>query len=83
MLGSSIYNMVVVRYTIWYFVSDLTFLNEVAKSDNILKSIEVIVIDSCIEVIIRLPDIRSHQLVHRILSKFDTPDPTYLVPQGH
>ena len=37
----------------------LTFLNEVTKSDNILKSIEAIVIDSCIEVIIGLPDIRS------------------------
>ena len=36
------------------------------------------VIDSCIEVIIGLPDIRMHRLIHRIPSYFDTPDPTYL-----
>jgi len=56
-LSSSIYDTV---------VFDLTFfirLNEVTKSDNILKSIEANVIDSCIEVIIGLPDIRSHRLV--------------------
>ena len=70
-LSSSIYGTVVL---------DLTFFNEVTKSDNILKSIEANVIDSCIEVIIGLPDIRSHWLVHRIPSYFDSPDPTYLVP---
>ena len=43
-------------------VFDLTFFNEITKSDNILKSIEANVIDSCIEVIIGLPDIRSHQI---------------------
>jgi hypothetical protein len=32
------------------------------------------------EVIIGLPDIRFHRLVHRIPSNFDSPDPTYLVP---
>jgi hypothetical protein len=37
-------------------------------------------IDSCIEVIIGLPDIRSHRMVHRIPSYFDSPDPTYLAP---
>ena len=70
-MSSSIYGTV---------VFDLTFFNEVTKSDNILKSIEANVIDSCIEVIIGLPDIRSHRLVHRIPSYFDSPDPTYLVP---
>jgi len=74
-MSSSIYDIV---------VFDLTFLNEVTKSDNILKNIEANVIDSCIEVIIGLPDIRSHRLVHRIPSYFDSTDPTYLVPpQGH
>jgi hypothetical protein len=70
-LSSSIYGTV---------VFDLTFFNEVTKSDNVLKSIEANVIDSCIEVIIGLPDIRSHRLVHRIPSYFDSPDPTYLAP---
>ena len=42
-------------------IFDLTFFNEITKSDNILKSIEANVIDSCIEVIIGLPDIRSHR----------------------
>ena len=65
-LSSSIYGTV---------VFDLTFFNEVTKSDNILKNIEANVIDSCIEVIIR-----SHRLVHRIPSYFDSIDPTYLVP---
>jgi hypothetical protein len=59
---------------------ELPFFHEVTKSDNILKSIEANVIDSCIEVIIGLPDIRSHRLVHRIPSYFDSPDPIYLVP---
>ena len=44
------------------------------------QSIEANVIDSCIEVIIGLPDIRSHRLAHRIPSYFDSPDPTYLIP---
>jgi len=52
---------------------DLTFFIEVTKS-------EANVTDSCIEVIIGLPDIRSHLLVHRIPSYFDSNDPTYLVP---
>ena len=43
-----------------------TFFNEVTKSDNILKNIETNVIDSCIELIIGMTDIRSHRLVHRI-----------------
>ena len=70
-LSSSIYVTV---------VFDFTFFNEVTRSDNILKSIEANVIDSCIEVIIGLPDIRSHRMVHRIPSYFDSPDPTYLAP---
>ncbi len=70
-LSTSIYGTV---------VFDLTFFNEVTKSDNILKNIEANVIDSCIEVIIGLPDFRSHRLIHRIPSYFDSPDPTYLVP---
>ena len=61
-------------------VFDLTFFNEVTRSDNILKSIEANVIDSCIEVIVGLPDIRSLRLVHLIPSYFDSPDPAYLVP---
>jgi len=40
----------------------------------------VVVIYSCIEVIIGLPDIRSHRMVHRIPSYFDNPNPTYLAP---
>jgi hypothetical protein len=47
-------------------VFDLTFFNEVTKSDNLLKNIEANVMDSCIEVIIGLSDIRSHRMVHRI-----------------
>ena len=70
-MSSSIYGTV---------VFDFTFFNEVTKSDNILKSIEANVIDSCIEVIIGMPDIRSHRLVHRIPSYFDSIDPTYLAP---
>ena len=74
-LSSSIYSTV---------VFDLTLLNEVTKSDNILKNIEANVIDSCIEVIIDMPDIRSHRLVHGIPSYFDSTDPTYLIPpQGN
>ena len=65
-LSSSIYGTV---------VFDLTFFNEITKSDYFLKSIEANEIDSCIEVIIGLPDIRSHRLVHRISSYFDSPDP--------
>jgi len=51
-LSSSIYGTV---------IFDLTLFNEVTKSDNLLKNIEANVIDSCIEVIIGMPDIRSHQ----------------------
>jgi len=39
-------------------VFDLTFFNEVTNSDDILVNIEASVIDSCIVVIIGLPDIR-------------------------
>jgi hypothetical protein len=53
-------------------VFDLSFLNEVTKSDNILRGITANVIDSCIEVIIGLPDIRMHRLIHRVSSYFDT-----------
>ena len=44
-------------------------------------SIRASVIDSYIEVIIGLPDIRSYRLIYRILSYFDTPDPSYLDTQ--
>ncbi len=70
-LSSSIYGTV---------IFDLTLFNEVIKSDNLLKNIEANVIDSCIEVIIGMPDIRSHRLVHRIPSYFDSTDLTYLAP---
>jgi len=59
-------------------VFDLTLFNEVTKSDNTLEYIEASVIDSCIKVIIGLPDIRKQRLIHRIPSYFDTPDPTFL-----
>ena len=68
-LSSNIYGTV---------VFDLTFFNKVTKLDNILRGITANVIDSCIEVIIGLPDICMHRLIHRIPSYFDTPDPLYL-----
>ena len=71
-MNSSIYGSV---------VFDLTLFNEVTRTDYILRGIEASVIDSCIEVIVGLPDIRSHRLIHIIPSYFDTPDPTYLEPQ--
>ena len=61
-LSSNIYGTV---------VFDLTFFNEVTKSDNVLRGITANVIDSCIEVINGLPDIRTHRLIHRIPSYFD------------
>ena len=64
-------------------VFDLTFFNEVTKSDYILRGITAIEIDSCIEEIIGLPDSRMHRLIHRITSYFDTPDPAYLDVQIH
>ena len=60
-----------------------TLFNEVTKSDNLLRNIKASVIDSCIEVIIGLPDIRSYRLIHRIPSYFDTPDPSYLDPDTY
>ena len=68
-LNSSLYGTV---------VFDITLFNEVTQSDDILTNIRSSVIDSCIEVIIGLPDIRVHRLIHRIPSYFDTHDPTYL-----
>ena len=59
-------------------VFDLTLFDEVTQSDDILTNIRASVIDSCIEVIIGLPDIRVHRLIHRTPSYFDTRDPTYL-----
>jgi len=47
------------------------------QSDDILTNIRASVIDSCIEVIIGLPDVRVQRLIHRIPSYFDAPDPTY------
>ena len=71
-MNSSIYGSV---------VFDLTLFNEVTRTDCILWGIRASVIDSCIEVIVGLPDIRSLRLIHIIPSYFDTPDPTYLEPQ--
>ena len=68
-LSSSIYGTV---------VFDLALFNEVTQSDDILTNIRANVIDSCIEVIIGLPDIRVHRLIHRIPSYFDTTDPNYI-----
>jgi hypothetical protein len=71
-MNSSIYGSV---------VFDLTLFNEVTRTDYILRGIKASLIDSCIEVIVGLPNIRSHRLIHIIHSYFDTPDPTYLEPQ--
>jgi len=49
-------------------VFDLILFNEVTQSNNILTNIRACVIDSCIEMIIGLPDLRSHPLIHRIPS---------------
>ena len=65
-MNSSVYGSV---------VFNLTLFNEVTRSDYILRDMKASVIDSCIEVIIGLPDIRSHRLIHLIPSYFDTPDP--------
>jgi len=54
-------------------VFDLTLFNEVTKSDNVLQEIEASIIETCIEVIIGLPDIRTMRLIHRIPSYFNTP----------
>ena len=71
-MNSSIYGSV---------VFDLTLFNEVTRTDYVLRDIRASLIDSCIEVIVGLPDIRSHRLIHIIPSYFDTPDSTYLEPQ--
>ena len=71
-MNSSVYGSV---------VFDLTLFNEVTRKDHVISNIKASVIDSCIEVIVGLPDIRSHRLIHLIPSYFDTPDPTYLDPQ--
>ena len=63
-------SLVSIRASTIYFTSLTLFHN-----------IHAHVIDSCIEVIIGLPDIRSYRLVHRIPSYFDTPDPAYLDTQ--
>ena len=55
----------------------------ITKTGNLLRNIKANVIDSCIEVIIGLPDIRSCRLIHRIPSYFDTPDPSYLDPASY
>ena len=77
-MNSSIYGSV---------VFDLTLFNKVTRTDGIPWGIRASVIDSCIEVIVGLPDIRSLRLIHIIPSYFDTPDPTYLesqtTSQGH
>ena len=36
------------------------------------------IIDSCIEVIIGVPDIRAHRLIHRTPSYLEIPDPAFL-----
>ena len=72
-MNSSVYGSV---------VFDLTLFNEVTRTDHVIRNIKAGVIDSCIEVIVGLPDIRSHRLIHLIPSYFDTPDPTYLEDSG-
>ena len=71
-MNSSVYGSV---------VFDLTLFNSLTRSDHILRGILASFIDSCIEVIIGLPDIRSHRLIHLVPSYFDTSNPTYLETQ--
>ena len=54
-MNSSVYGSV---------VFDLTLFNEVTRKDHVISNIRASVIDSCIEVIIGLPDIRSRRLIH-------------------
>ena len=54
------------------FVSfNLTFFNELSELNEMIVSIKAKVIDSCIEVIIGRPVIKSHHLTHKIPSYFD------------
>ena len=68
---------------IWYCSLLVNFLLRGYEVGQHLRGITANVIDSCIEVIIELPDIRMHRLIHRIPSYFDTPDPSYLDVQIH
>jgi len=72
----------VIEYITLFFNSNTRGLcnrrDTLTNSDNTLENIEASVIDSCIEVIIGLPDIRKQRLIHRITSYFDTPDPSFL-----
>ena len=63
-MNSSVYGSV---------VFDLSLFNEVTRSDYVIRDTKASVIDSCIEVIVGLPDIRSHRLIHVIPCYFDTP----------
>ena len=71
-MNSSVYGSV---------VFDLTLFYEVTRNDHVIRNIKASVMDSCIEVNVGLPDIRSHRLIHLIPSYFDTLDHTYLEPQ--
>ena len=50
---------------------NLTFFNEINELNETIISIKVKVRDSCMEVIIDRPVIRSHDLIRKILSYFD------------
>ncbi len=50
---------------------NLTFFNELSELNEMIVSIKAKVIDSCIEIIIGRPVIRSHHLTRKIPSYFD------------
>ena len=52
-------------------VLNLTFFNEVTRSNETLYRFHANVIDSCIDIIIGRPVIREHNLVHKLPHYFD------------
>ena len=56
---------------LWAVSFNSTFFNESRELNDMIKSIKVKVIDSCITVIVDRPVIRSHHLVRKIPSYFD------------
>jgi len=52
-------------------VFNLTFFNEVTRSNKILYRLHASVIDSCIDIIVGRPVIREHHLIQKILHYFD------------
>ena len=52
-------------------VFNLTFFNEVTRSNETLYRLHANVIDSCIDIIVGRPVIREHHLVHKLPHYFD------------